>query len=216
MYASGTPLRLRFTGDIASSTAALANFGTDAFNTANISSVGAIAPIFTGNPFKGGSKVGDKLFDLSTVQIPTFGSSGATISPFYLRTPHQSNWDISFFKNFRISEKKNLQFRSGFFNIFNQAFPKNIDTGNASNSDVYLTLATQCNVKTPVNQTLVLADGTVRTFTQTIPNGVGGTVSGVCDPSKGYSFTNDTKAKFGQILTKRGQRVVELALKFTF
>jgi len=31
------------------------------------------------------------------------------------------NFDASLFKNFRISERQNLQFRSEFFNIFNHA-----------------------------------------------------------------------------------------------
>ena len=62
----------------------------------------------------------------------------------------------------------------------------------------------------------MLADGTKTTFSQTFANGVGGTASGVCDPSKGFTFSQDTLNNFGKITTKRGQRVIELALKFTF
>ena len=161
------------------------------------------------------AKVGDKVFNFGSITLPTFGQTGSLVPPFYHRTPSTANWDVSFFKNFKISEKKNLQFRTGFFNIFNQAFPKRISTSNSNDSDIYLTLDTRCT-RTPVNQTLVLADGKIETFTQTVPNGTGGTINGVCDPTKPFTFTDETKNRFGQILTKRGQRVVELALKFTF
>ena len=212
-FSSGTPVNLRFTGDVTNLT--IAAFGSDAFSTAGFAA-GAIAPIFSKNPnVSGGGKVGDRVLDINAISIPAFGSSGATISPFYFRTPSRQNWDISLFKNFKFRESKNIQFRAGFFNIFNQAFAKNIDNQNASNSDIYLTLETRCT-RTPVNQTLVLANGTVTQFTQTLPNGTGGTINNVCDPSKGFSFTDATKNNFGKILTKRGQRVVELALKFTF
>jgi hypothetical protein len=213
-FSSGTPLRLRFTGELTGGNMAIAAFGTNAFpNDGN--GAGSIAPIYTSNPAQSGSKVGDKLFNIGSIAFPAFGDPGFRITPFYHRTPSTANWDISFFKNFKISEKKNFQFRTGFFNVFNQAFPKRINTGNANDSDVYLTLDTRCT-RTPVNQQLVLADGTVTTFTQTIPNGNGGTVNGICDPTKGFTFTDATKNLFGQILTKRGQRVVELAVKFTF
>lgn len=211
-FSSGTPVNLRFTGDITS--AAIAAFGSNAFQ-ADSQAAGAIAPVFSRDPRQGGSNVGDKVLDLSAISFPTFGTTGPTISPFYFRTPSRANWDLSLFKNFRIGEGKNIQFRAGFFNIFNQAFPKNIDNQNAANSDINLTLNTTCT-RTPVNQTLVLADGSVREFTQSFPNGNGGTASGICDPTKGYSFTADTVNNFGKILTKRGQRVIELALKFTF
>jgi len=45
---------------------------------------------------------------------------------------------------------------------------------------------------------------------------VGGTSTNVCDPGKGFSFTDATKNSFGKITTKRGQRVIEMAVKFTF
>ncbi|MBI1761848.1 MAG: TonB-dependent receptor [Acidobacteria bacterium] len=214
-FASGTPLRLRFTGDITGDGLAIASFGTNAFpNDGN--GAGSIAPIYTANPARSGDKVGDKVFDLASITIPGFGQSGSLVPPFYHRTPATANWDVSFFKNFKISEKKNLQFRTGFFNIFNQAYPKRISTSNNNDSDIYLTLETKCT-RTPTVPVLVLPNGTVvNDYKDTIPNGVGGTVSGICDPTKPFTFTDATKNNFGKILTKRGQRVVELALKFTF
>jgi hypothetical protein len=49
-----------------------------------------------------------------------------------------------------------------------------------------------------------------------VPNGVGGTVDGVCDPTQGFHFTDLTKENFGKIVTKRGHRVIELAARFEF
>ncbi|MFN0112758.1 MAG: carboxypeptidase regulatory-like domain-containing protein [Blastocatellia bacterium] len=211
-WSSGTPVNLRFTGDITG--LAVAAFGSDAFQT-DSQSAGAIAPTFSKNPNLGGKNVGERVLDLSAIGIPTFGTTGPTISPFYFRTPNRQNWDISLFKNFKIRETKNLQFRAGFFNVFNQAFAKNIDNQNASNSDIYLTLETVCR-RTAVNRPLVMADGTIMQFTQTFPDGRGGTQNGKCDPAGGFDYSAATKANFGKVTTKRGQRVVELALKFTF
>lgn len=211
-FSSGTPVNLRFTGDVAN--LSIAAFGSDAFSTAGYAA-GAIAPIFTKDPNLGGQNVGEKVLDLGAISIPAFGTTGPTVSPFYFRTPSRQNWDISLFKNFKIKESKNLQFRAGFFNIFNQAFAKNIDNQNASNSDIYLTLETRC-VRTATNKPLVLADGTVTSFTQQFPNGLGGVQDNKCDPAGGFTFTDATKNNFGKVTTKRGQRVIELALKFTF
>ncbi len=204
-FQSGTPMRLRFFGDLGNADIARAFFGTDAFNLNGNFTAGAITPVFLKNPsLDNNTKVGERLLDLSAINIPAFGASGPAQSPFYLRFPNRSNFDISFFKNFKISESKSFQFRSGFFNIFNQAFPTRIDLGNPSNSDIHLRLEANCNVT-------VSGAG--------IPNGTGGTVdanSRICDPTKGFSFTPDTINNFGKIQTKRGRRIVELALKFYF
>jgi hypothetical protein len=211
-FSSGTPVNLRFSGDVANYT--LAAFGSDAYSAAGYAA-GATAPLYSKNPNMDGKNVGDRVLDIGAISIPGFGSSGATISPFYFRTPNRSNWDISLFKNFKVKETRNLQFRAGFFNVFNQAFPKNLDNQTASNSDIYLTLNTTCK-RTFVNRNLVLANGTVvKQFTQTLPNGAGGTSNNAIIPNT-CDFTEDTKKNFGTITTKRGQRVVELALKFTF
>jgi Carboxypeptidase regulatory-like domain/TonB-dependent Receptor Plug Domain len=217
-FASGRPIRLKFSGDLNQGGYGIVYFGSNAFQT-DQNSVGAIAPIFLRDPRQSGKNVGESIVDLSAIAIPGFGQTGPGVAPFYLRYPNQMNWDISLFKNFKIKETKNLQFRVGFFNIFNQAFPKNYNNNSASSSDIYLTLGTEC-VRTPVNQTVVLADGTVRFgddgYTQFFPNGNGGRSSGVCNPTVPVKFTTDTINNFGKITTKRGQRVVELALKFTF
>src|SRR5687767_2488741 len=98
---SGTPIRLRFTGDIATAGQALAWYGSDAFNGTNAgASLGAVTPIYVGNPARGGTALGSTVFDLSQLQIPTFPNTGPAQPPFYMRTPGRSNFDVSFFKNF--------------------------------------------------------------------------------------------------------------------
>ena len=197
-FSSGIPIRLRFTGDIATAGAALGWYGTDAYSN-QPASTGAIAPIFVRDPRITGGKVGDKVLDIGALQIPAFSQTGPHQPPFYIRTPNRSNFDISFFKDFKISESKKLQFRTGLFNVFNQAYPRNIDTANANNSDINLTLQTTCNVVVPE-----------------VPNGTGGVRTNVCDPVGGYRYTSDTISNFGLIRNKRGRRIIEFAFKFYF
>ncbi|HKE59465.1 MAG TPA: hypothetical protein VKB46_22300, partial [Pyrinomonadaceae bacterium] len=188
-------------GDIAGAGQATAWFGSDAFNVQGQSS-GAVTPIYVGNPAtSGGGAVGDKLFDLSKLQIPTFPNTGPSQPPFYLRTPTRSNFDVSFFKNFNFSESKKFQVRAGLFNVFNQAYPTQISpTGGLGSSDIYLTLNTVCNVTVP-----------------NVPNGTGGTASGnTCDPTKGFHYDDTTLNNFGKIVNKHGRRIVEFAFKFYF
>ena len=205
-YQTGTPIRLRFSGDIAGASAAIAWYGSDAFNVLG-QSVGAITPIYASNPSigNGSGAVGSKVFDLSALKIPAFGQSGPSQPPFYLRTAPRTNFDMSFFKNFNFSESKKLQFRAGFFNIFNQAYPTRYDVANPAISDIYLTLNTVSLDKDANGNCLSSA-----------PNGTGGIRTGVCDPTKGYAFTQDTINNFGKITNKHGRRIVEFALKFYF
>ena len=62
--------------------------------------------------------------------------------PYNLRTPTRLNHDLTLFKNFAIKGDQKLQFRVGFFNLFNQAFA----TTTVAASDINLTLDTTCNV----------------------------------------------------------------------
>ncbi len=169
-------------------------WGTNGFSGGSFANSGGIAPILLRNPqIKGGTtNVNDKLYDLSAVGIPGFGESGAFVSPFYLRLPNRNNHDATLMKNFRFKERQNIQFRLGLFNVFNKAFV-------TQQGDINLTLQTSCNA-----------------VVQAVPNGVGGTVTNVCDPTKGYTFTDTTKAQFGSIITKRGNRRVLLSFRYTF
>jgi hypothetical protein len=199
-FQSGIPIRLRFSGDIASGGQATAWYGSDAFNGTNAgASIGAVTPIYLRNPQLGGTAVGQRTFDLGALQIPTFPNTGPSQPPYYIRTPSRSNFDVSFFKNFEFSETKKIQFRAGFFNIFNQAYPTQISTtGGLGSSDIYLTLNTQCNQRVNVN------------------NGAGNLATSVCDPTKGFTYTPETINNFGRIVNKHGRRIVEFALKYYF
>jgi carboxypeptidase family protein/TonB-dependent receptor-like protein len=218
-FQSGTPIRLRFAGDLPTANNAVAWFGTDAFNTAGEGqSVGPITPIYLKNPSISGSKLGEKILDINALGVPTFGDSGPSQPPFYIRTPSRSNFDVSFFKNFVISENQKLQFRAGFFNLFNQAYPTRISFTNPNQSDINLQLNTICNRRI-----------------ESAPNGIGGTRTNFCDPTGGFRFTDgraavlnpdgsirtpadpsDTVHDFGKITNKHGRRIVEFALKYYF
>jgi hypothetical protein len=200
-YSSGQPIRLGFSnGDINNDDTARGWWGThdylDFDATGGDQGPGDITPVYTCDPrLSGGSNVGDKILDINCIGIPGFGQTGPFIAPYDMRTPARNFHDITVFKDFALGGAKRLQFRVGAFNIFNQAYP--VYRVNGLN-DFDLTLATSCNVRVTG-----------------VPNGAGGTTD-VCDPTGGFSFTDNTIQNFGKILTKRGHRVIELALRFFF
>jgi len=191
--ASGVPLRLSFSGNAASGAIAAAYFGTaDVVGPSNTGGNG-LSPSFTCDPRLGGKDVGEKILDINCISVPAFGELGDLVPPYNIRTPTRFNHDLTLFKNFAISGEQKIQFRLGFFNIFNQAFA-NPFIGN----DINLTLDTVCNV-----------------IVQDVPDGAGGTPD-VCDPTRGFTYTPQTIANFGKINLKRGHRVVEFVLKYYF
>jgi outer membrane receptor protein involved in Fe transport len=198
-FSSGVPIKLKFGGDISGGGLAAAWIGSDAFAQSNVSS-GAIPPVFLRNPqVTGGLSLGEKFLDLSAIQIPSFPNVGPYIQPFYLRSPHRWNHDVSFFKNFNISERQKIQFRTGLFNIFNQAYPRYQQGNSQADNDIYTTLNVVCNVT---------RNG--------VPNGTGGTSDNVCDPTGGFHFDQQTVDNFGKVTRKHGHRIIEFALKYYF
>jgi len=198
-YISGEPIHLGFSGDLGTDSMELAWYGTKDHlpYSQNFSqgSIGAITPTYTCDPTKGGNSVGDKVFDLSCIGIPAFGQSGPFVPPYELRGPSRNFHDITIFKDFKLGGARRLQFRTGVFNLFNQAFP--IATSNPG-PDIDTRLEANCNHRVTG-----------------VPNGAGGTAD-VCDPTGGFSFTQNTIDNFGKITTKRGHRVVEFALRLFF
>lgn len=191
--ASGIPIRLSFAGDAASGAVGAAYFGSaDVVGPSNSGGNG-LTPQLTCDPRLGGTKLGSKILDVNCIAVPEFGQNGDLVPKYDIRTPTRNNHDLTLFKNFNTVGEQKLQVRVGFFNIFNQAFA---NTNNAS--DINLTLETVCNVR-------VLG----------VPNGNGGT-SDVCDPTKGFTYTQQTKDNFGKINLLRGHRVIEFVLKYYF
>jgi hypothetical protein len=179
---SGIPLTQNVTGDFNSNGTRQAYYGTPS---------GTVALGYASDPRLDGKNIGEHLFDGNAFFVPSFGNYGTYQSPYYLRSPSRYNTDITLFKTFDISERQNVEFRAGFFNIFNQAF------ANPNLGDVQLNINTQC---------LRRVSG--------IPNGNGGTVNDICDPTGGFKITNPDD--FGTILNKHGHRIVEFALKYNF
>jgi hypothetical protein len=192
--ASGIPIRPTFSGAAGSGGVATAYFGTaDVVGPSN-SAGNALTPVYTCDPRLSGTGVGEKLLDINCISVPEFGSNGDLIPPYNIRTPTRFNHDLTLFKNFALSGEQKLQFRVGFFNLFNQAFA-NTNIGN----DINLQLETTC-----------------RRTVSGLPNGAGGIANDVCDPTGGFDYTQQTKDNFGKVNLKRGHRVIEFVLKYYF
>jgi hypothetical protein len=195
-FQSGQYIPLRFTGDLGPTNAdgCLAWEGTvDCSRTSGNNGRGFVTPIIGGNVNVGGTSPGDRLLDLGQITIPTFPGSGPYNQAVYVRSPNRMFHDITVMKNFPVGDRgRNLQFRLGCFNCFNMAF-----ASPAVQNDIDLQLQVSCNARVDA------------------PNGAGGTAN-VCDPTQGYSFTEQAQRNFGTINLLRGHRVVELALRFSF
>ena len=98
------------------------------------------------------------------------------------------------FKDFKLGGDRRLQFRVGAFNVFNQAYPtfrpnRRLRPGAAD------------GVQPPRHG---------RAERQRRHG------SDLCDPTGGYHFSQNTVDNFGKVITKRGRRVVEFALRLFF
>jgi Carboxypeptidase regulatory-like domain/TonB-dependent Receptor Plug Domain len=199
-YATGQPIRLGFSGDIAGDQAARAWWGTQDYAnfdpTGGDNNPGDITPVFTCDPSAGAGNtgLGEKILNVSCIGIPAFGQTGELFTPYNLRTPSRNFHDITVFKDFKLGGDRRLQFRVGAFNVFNQAYPTF-----RPNRDFDLVLQTECNRRV-----------------SGVPNGNGGTADNLCDPTGGYHLSQNSVDNFGKVITKRGRRVVEFALRLFF
>ena len=85
--------------------------------------------------------------------------------------PTRINHDLTVFKNFAINGDQKIQFRVGFFNMFNQAW---VTTNSAADIDLVL-------------------DTTATSAVNGVPNGAGGMADNVCDPT-GLPVHPDTRS----------------------
>jgi hypothetical protein len=194
--ASGIPIWLAFSGQAGTANIAQAYYGTpDVVVLSRPDGQGTgLLPVYTCDPTTGNTSHGEKLLDINCITFPKLGEIGQALPPYDMRTPTRFNHDITFFKNFPLGGDQKVQFRVGIFNLFNNAF-----ANTSINGDIDLTLDTVCNATV-----------------DHVPNGAGGFVDGVCDPSKGFSFTDNTKANFGKMNLLRGHRTIEFAFKYYF
>jgi hypothetical protein len=194
-WSSGQPWRPYFEGDLGSDQVANAWWGTHDYNGGGgTSTPGDITPTYSCNANAGGSAaLGDKVWNIGCIGMPAYGQPGVNYPPDTVRTPWRSFHDLTIFKDFPMGGSRRLQARFGVFNLFNQAYPDMINF-----QDIDYHLNTQCNSRVAG-----------------VPNGAGGTAT-VCDPTGGFTFTDNTLANFGKITTKRGHRVIEVALRFFF
>jgi hypothetical protein len=195
--ASGVPIFLGFAGQAGSEGITQSIFGTpDIIGNpgAGGGDRGGLAPMYSCDPRTGNTSVGEKILDINCLKIPAFGENGPLIPPYNLRMPTRINHDVTLFKNFEVTNGQKIQFRVGFFNIFNQAWATT-----QSAADVDLVLDTVCNR---------VVNG--------VANGAGGVADNVCDPTGGFEFTQTAKDNFGKINLKRGRRVIEFVLKYYF
>ena len=140
--ASGIPIRLRLTGQINSDGMERT---TSARRRSSATGSGAFAPVYVSDPRTGDSSLGDKLFDINAIRLPNLaaGEIGDINPPYNLRYPTRMNHDLTIFKDFRFANDQRLQFRVGFFNLFNMAYA---GVRSDLTNDIDLTLETQCNV----------------------------------------------------------------------
>jgi len=201
---SGKPIRIKFGGAAESTSALFSYFGHTVVAGGNTGQASGIAPVILRNPVTGNTNLNEAYLDISAIAVPAFGTNGPSQSPFYMRSPTTNNFDVTFFKNFNISETKKIQFRTGFFNVFNEAFP-NPDAGDFGN----LTINTLNAINPATGTCYYLPAGT--------PNG-NGTIgaNSVCDPTKGFIIDPNNAKTFGKVVSKHGHRRIELALKFYF
>jgi hypothetical protein len=185
---SGVPIHIGFSGDAGDPAVSQAYFGTpDVVGAAGYGN--ALAPQFTCDPRLNGSRVGDKLLNIDCVEVPAFGTNAPLIPPYDLRESWRANHDLTLFKNFHVRAEQKLQFRVGFFDVFNTAYISDVDLG----------LEATCNRRV-----------------DHVPNGIGQYADDVCDPGGGFTFTPNTRENFGKVNLKRGHRVIELVVKYYF
>lgn len=129
--------------------------------------------------------------------------------------PGENNWDIAIHKDFKISERMNVQFRLEFFNAFNKTQFEGV---NGSMGPAQLCFANSAGTPLTVtssNANIASSDSCFLTGnptnTQTIPTNAYQVV-----PGPGGLSSTLLSSTFGQATYTRPARQIQYALRFTF
>ena len=109
-------------------------------NQANTFFGGSQRPNLIGDPWKDAPKTKTQWFNVGAFELPalnTFGNAGRSL----LRGPGLHLWDISIYKNFKVTERVRMQFRAEMFNAFNHTNFAGVGTTFASSTYGQITSA---------------------------------------------------------------------------
>ena len=121
--ASGIPIRLSFAGDAGSGASRPRYFGTADVVGPGLGAGGnGLAPVYSCDPRLGGTEVGEKILDINCIGVPAFGENGDLVPPYNIRHADTDEPRPDAVQELRDPGDQKLQFRVGFFNLFNQAF----------------------------------------------------------------------------------------------
>ena len=183
-YESGTPLNIYATGAIINANGGLSGTGySDQNDRPNVVS---------SQPCRasGGSAIqwlNPNRWTLNGYQLGTIGDT--PVGGCY--GPGIANTDFSVYKNFRVRERVNLQFRMEFYNLFNKTqFIGNSQSGTGVNVNLNNGNAVACTAANPCN--------------------------GVANNTVLYDPTVDLATGFGQVTSDRGPREIQYSLKISF
>ncbi len=83
--------------------------------------------VVTGNPvLPKDERTVDRFFRTEVIAAPAVGTFG-NAAKYILRGPGINSWDISLFRNFRVRERMNTQFRCEAYNAFNHTQFSNVN-----------------------------------------------------------------------------------------
>jgi hypothetical protein len=182
-YESGTPINVYATGGVTNANGGLSGSGySDQNDRPNV---------VAGQPCRASGSgiqwLNPNRWTLNGYQLGTFGDS--PVGDCY--GPGIANTDFSLYKNFKVRERYNVQFRVELFNAFNKTqFIGNSQSGTGINVNLNNGNAFACTAANPC--------------------------SGVANNTVVYNPATDLATGFGQVTSDRGPREIQYALKITF
>ncbi len=179
------------------------NQGTFYGTSQNGGGYAAMLPLITCDPRKHAS---GQYFNPNCFGTPAFGQLGTFNWP-YIHAPAYFDSDLGIYKNFKISESKQLQFRVQATNFLNHPLPQ---FSLAGNSDATINLEQHTNMVIPGT-----ADGPMGNICNALGLSLDG--SGNCTyVIHSIATSNQNTVTTGKPKFKTGQRVMTFSLKFYF